>query len=134
MEIKKTAVLGAGTMGPTVTQVYAGGGYDVVMYTRRAETLESAKKILNMNLNTFVEEGVITAGQKTEALSHVTYTLDLAEAAEGADYIEESIVEDPDAKRAIYAEIDALAKAEAIIASNTSCRSAAKKIPSSPTL
>ena len=58
-DIKKIAVLGAGTMGPGIAQTFAMGGYEVVMWTRSESTREKAKASLYASLKTFTEEGEI---------------------------------------------------------------------------
>ena len=55
-DIKKIAVLGAGTMGPGIAQVYAMGGYQVTMWTRSEATREKAKAALRAQLDTFAQE------------------------------------------------------------------------------
>ena len=54
-DIKKIAVLGAGTMGPGIAQTYAMGGYEVTMWTRSESTREKAKAALHNSLVTFAE-------------------------------------------------------------------------------
>ncbi|MDR1068019.1 MAG: 3-hydroxyacyl-CoA dehydrogenase family protein, partial [Clostridiales Family XIII bacterium] len=119
-DIKKIAVLGAGTMGPGIAQIFAIGGYDVVMWTRREETREKAKETLKKSLVTFAEEGLIPADKVDEIFRRVGYAQAVADAVSDADFIMETIVENRDAKIDIYAQIDAAAKEDAIIASNTS--------------
>ena len=60
-DIKKIAVLGAGTMGPGIAQMFAIGGYEVTMWTRSEETREKAKATLHKALETFVEEDLLAA-------------------------------------------------------------------------
>ena len=55
-DIKKIAVLGAGTMGPGIAQVYAMGGYTVTMWTRSESTRDKAIAALKAQLETFEEE------------------------------------------------------------------------------
>jgi 3-hydroxybutyryl-CoA dehydrogenase len=119
-DIKKIAVLGAGTMGPGIAQIFAIGGYDVTMWTRREETREKAKETLKKSLETFAEEKLIPANKVKEIFAKVNYALTVDEAVADADFIMETIVENRDAKIDIYAKIDAAAKEDAIIASNTS--------------
>ena len=54
-DIKKIAVLGAGTMGPGIAQMFAMGGYEVTMWTRSDGTLKAAHETLYKSLETFVE-------------------------------------------------------------------------------
>lgn len=118
--IKKIAVLGAGTMGPGIVQAYATGGYQVSMYTRRQETMDKAKVMMETNLTTFVEEGMINEQEKADILSRISYTLDIAEAVKDAQYVQESVAEKPDVKTEIFKTLDELLDPDAIIVSNAS--------------
>ena len=128
-DIKKIAVLGAGTMGPGIAQTFAIGGYDVTMWTRSESTREKALASLKSSLNSFAEEGEIAADQVDEILSRVNFKLTVAEAVEGADFIMETIVEKKDAKEELYAQIAELVGPEVIIASNTSAMNIFEIVP-----
>ena len=120
-DIKKIAVLGAGTMGPGIAQMFAMGGYDVAVWTRREETRQKAKETLYKSLQTFAEEGLLPADQIDATYAKVSFPLEVREAVDGAGFIMETIVENRDAKTAIYEQIDQFAATEnCIIASNTS--------------
>ena len=120
-DIKKIAVLGAGTMGPGIAQMFAMGGYDVAVWTRREETRQKAKETLYKSLQTFAEEGLLPADQIDATYAKVSFPLEVKEAVDGAGFIMETIVENRDAKTAIYEQIDQFAATEnCIIASNTS--------------
>ena len=119
-DIKKVAVLGAGTMGPGIAQMFAMGGYTVTMWTRSEQTREKAKETLYKSLQTFVEEGMLEAGKLEETFKRVDFALTVEDAVKGADFIQETIVENKDAKIELFEKIDKAASNEAIIASNTS--------------
>ena len=119
-DIKKVAVLGAGTMGPGIAQMYAMGGYEVTMWTRSEQTREKAKETLYKSLQTFVEEEMLAPDKLEETFGRVSFALTVEEAVKGADFIQETIVENKDAKIELFAKIDAAASDDAIIASNTS--------------
>ncbi|MCX8031978.1 MAG: 3-hydroxyacyl-CoA dehydrogenase family protein [Thermoleophilia bacterium] len=119
-EIKNIAIYGAGTMGPGLAQVFATAGYDVTMYSRRAETLEKALSVLRANLGTFVEEGLLSSDLVPEILARVRTTQSLDEAGRDADFVIETIVEKLDAKKALYEAINDICPPDAIITSNTS--------------
>lgn len=119
-DIKKIAVLGAGTMGPGITMNYASGGYDVTMYTRSKETLEKSKVMMAANIATFIKEGLYTQEQADSIVARIVYTNDLAEAVVGAQFIQESVAEKPDVKTDMFNKIDELASEDAIIVSNAS--------------
>jgi 3-hydroxybutyryl-CoA dehydrogenase len=117
---KNVAVFGAGTMGPGLAQVFAVAGHDVTMYSRKVETLERALEVLRANLNTLVEYGVLKEVTADGVFARVRPTQNLLEAGESADLVVETIAESKDAKGALYAEMDAVCRDEAIFASNTS--------------
>ena len=128
-DIKKIAVLGAGTMGPGIAQIFAMGGYDVTMWTRSEDTREKAKATLKKSLQTFVEEEMLDADKLEATFNRVGFALTVEEAIDGADFIMETIVENKDAKAALYAQIDAIATRDCIIASNTSALNVFELIP-----
>ena len=127
-DIKKIAVLGAGTMGPGIAQTYAMGGYEVTMWTRSESTREKAIASLHSQLNTFEEEGLLTES-KDVILGRIKFELTVEEAVKGADFIQETIVEKKDAKEALYAELAACVPADVIIASNTSALNIFEVVP-----
>ena len=119
-DIKKIAVLGAGTMGPGIAQMFTMGGYQVTMWTRSEATREKAKDTLYKSLQTFVEEDLLPADKLEETYARVSFALTVPEAIDDADFIMETIVENQDAKTELYKEIDQSASRDCIIASNTS--------------
>jgi 3-hydroxyacyl-CoA dehydrogenase len=119
-DIKKIAVLGAGTMGPGIAQNYAMGGYEVNLYTRSKETLEKAKVMLRTNVETFVEEELLTAAQAEEVIGRVKYFNDLRAALDGVQFIQETVAEKPDIKKALFEEIDGIVPPGTIVVSNAS--------------
>ena len=117
----EVAVVGAGLMGHALALVYALGGHQVRLTDNQAETLERAPGLMATALATLVEAGEVDASWDRQRLSHnVRCIPSLADSVAGAKLVVEAIVERPDAKRALYAELDGLMDAEAILASNTS--------------
>ncbi|MCQ2452086.1 MAG: 3-hydroxyacyl-CoA dehydrogenase family protein [Oscillospiraceae bacterium] len=127
-DIKKIAVLGAGTMGPGIAQVYAMGGCEVTMWTRSESTREKALTSLKAQLDTFEGEGLL-AEPKDVILNRISFKLTVEEAVEGADMIQETIVEKKDAKEELYAKLAACVPADTIIASNTSALNIFEIVP-----
>ena len=117
--MKKIMVIGAGTMGLDISQVFAAEGCQVVVRDIKDEILEKAKARLNGNLERQVAKGRMTAEKKEAVLSGMTFTTDLNAAAD-ADLVVEAAVERLDIKRSIFAELDGICKPETIFASNTS--------------
>ena len=128
-DIKKIAVLGAGTRGPGIAQTYAMGGYQVTMWTRSEKTREKAKAALKTQLETFVEEGELQAQDVEPILGRVNFALTVEEAVAGADFIQETIVENKEAKEALYEQLAACVPEDVIIASNTSALNIFEIVP-----
>lgn len=118
--IKKIAVLGAGTMGPGIAQAYASGGYEVAMYTRSEATMEKAKTMLASNLDTYISEGLFTQQEADEIKARISFHRDIAETVAGAQYVQETVAEKPDVKIEIFKTLDELLPEDAIIVSNAS--------------
>ena len=116
----RVAVLGGGTMGPGIAVTYALGGYDTAVYSRTKATLENAEAVCRNSLELFCQQNRITQEEADLALARITYTDSLSTAVDGAWYIAETIVEKPDAKQALYSQLDAILPQDVIIASNTS--------------
>ncbi len=108
----RIAVLGAGLMGHGIAQVFALAGHAVTIYDAVAATLDSAKARIASNLNDLDED--------LSAVERVTPNGDLAAAVKDADYIVEAAPEDLPLKQRLFADVEAAARADAIIASNTS--------------
>jgi len=119
-DVKKIAVLGAGTMGSGLAQVFAMAGFKVQAYDISRKSLETSQTVIKTSLDTFVELGMMPADRVEEVLANIDTTLSLEQAAGDAQLIIEAIIEKRDAKKEIYHKIDALCPADAIIASNTS--------------
>ena len=117
----KVAVFGAGLMGHAIALVHALGGHTVRMTDNDAATLARAPGLMKAALTTLREGGEADASWTDARLdAAVRCCPTIAETLDGAELIVEAITERPDAKRALYAEIDRLAPMSAIIASNTS--------------
>ena len=113
------AVVGGGLMGHGIALVLALGGHAVRITDSRPETLDKVPSLMAAALDTLREADAIEASWTPERLQ-VRRSLDLAETVDGASVVIEAITEDPEAKRALFAELDRLCPDETIIASNTS--------------
>ncbi|MFM2150832.1 MAG: hypothetical protein RLZZ187_3138 [Pseudomonadota bacterium] len=117
----KVAVLGAGTMGHALALVYALGGHEVRLTDSSMAMLDKAGGLMEAALASLVEAGEAPAGCTADWLhQQVTRLPTLPETLEDVDLIVEAIIEQPEAKRALYAEVDRIAPEHAVIASNTS--------------
>ena len=119
MEINKVMVIGAGQMGGGIAQVCAQAGFDVKLNDINEESYQKGLGVITKNLSRNVEKGRMTEDEKTAVLGRITKSLDLQDAAD-VDIIIEAAVENMDIKRSIFAQLDAIAPAHAILASNTS--------------
>ena len=117
----RVAVLGAGTMGHALALVFALGGHQVRLTDNNPETLRRAQALMEKALATLEAAGEAPEGWTSAHLAQaITRHESLADCVDGAELIVEAVVENPDVKRALYAELDRLAPRDAIIASNTS--------------
>jgi 3-hydroxybutyryl-CoA dehydrogenase len=120
MAIDKIAVIGAGTMGHGIAQIAAQAGYRVVLEDVSEEFVERGRGRIQENLRKGVERGKLSSEDLQAALSRIQLSTDLKEAAADADLVIEAVIEKLDAKQALFAELDGLCKASAILATNTS--------------
>lgn len=118
--IARVGVLGAGTMGHALALVHALGGLEVRLQDNSPAALARAPLLVDGALDTLLRGGEVTAEEAQAARGRIATTPDLAVALEGADLVVEAVVEDKEVKRALFAEIDRLAPAHALVASNTS--------------
>jgi 3-hydroxybutyryl-CoA dehydrogenase len=119
MGIEKIAVLGAGLMGNGIAQVAACAGYSVVMIDIKQEYVEAGLTAIEKSLARLVAKERMTQTDADEALALVSVSTEKSAAAD-ADLVVEAIPEIPELKFSAFAELDAICKPEAILASNTS--------------
>lgn len=119
-EIRRVAVLGAGTMGHGIAQVAAMAGYDVALYDTTSELAERGLDRIRANLDAGVERGKVTPELRAEALARLSIWSELAGAVRAADLVIEAVPERFDLKAGLLREVQALTPAHAIVASNTS--------------
>jgi len=120
---QKVAIVGFGTMGSGLAQVFAQYGFNVTAYTRSQSTLERSLDLIQngqFGLKKLVSKAKITEEQAKEILSRIKATTDLREAVKDADFIVETVAEDINVKKKIFSEIDSLSPENAFIFSNTS--------------
>ena len=124
MTIKHIFVIGAGTMGNGIAQVAATSGYDVTCMDVQPAALEKARAAISRSTARLLEKGTITADQKAGAddISFVS-SYDSLPAAE---FVIEAATENPELKFRIFKELDAAARKDVILASNTSSISITK--------
>lgn len=124
MNVEKLFVVGAGTMGNGIAQVAAAAGFQVTLMDIDPAQLARAKKSISQSIEKLHKKERISADQREAALSIPTVTT-LEEVAE-ADLVIEAISENPELKFDLFRDLDARARPEAILASNTSSISLTK--------
>jgi 3-hydroxybutyryl-CoA dehydrogenase len=119
MTIKTVGVVGAGTMGSGIAQVFAQAGMSVYLVDVAQPMLDRARTSIDRSLAKFVEKGRLTPTEREQILSRVRAATAVDRLA-AADYIVEAIVEDSGAKSELFAGLHAIARPEVVLASNTS--------------
>ena len=117
-EIQRVGVVGLGTMGAGIAQVCVQAGVETVGREVTAELGEKARERIAHYLSRGVEKGRLTAEERDAALGRLTTTTELSELA-GCDLVIEAVVEELDAKREIFSDLDRLLP-DAVLATNTS--------------
>jgi 3-hydroxybutyryl-CoA dehydrogenase len=115
----KVAVIGAGTMGSGIAQVAAQAGHPVVLFDTRGEAVDKALAGLRKTLDKLVEKGKLTAGQAEGIHGRITPASDLKDLT-GSGLVIEAIIEDLGIKKKLFAELEGLLSADAVLATNTS--------------
>lgn len=118
-ELKKVAIAGAGIMGSSIAQIFARNDIQVTLYDIEDEFLERSKNLIDLNQKAWVEAGELTEEESAGLQSLIGHTLDIAEFKD-ADLVIEAIVEQLDAKHALWSKISEFVSEEAILTSNTS--------------
>jgi len=119
MDIKKVAVIGAGTMGNGIAQVFAQSGYDVTMIDVVEAQLQRGLGNIQRFLGRSVERGNISAEERDAVLGRIKTSASLQDAAD-AQMVVEAVIEDQAIKSKVLGELDQITRPEAILASNTS--------------
>jgi 3-hydroxyacyl-CoA dehydrogenase len=114
------AVVGSGTMGAGIAQVFAEAGHPVRLYGRRPAGLDAALARIRVNQDELVAHGVLDADAAAAARARIAPTADLKEALDGAAFVSENVPENLEIKQALFREMDRLAPATTILSSNTS--------------
>jgi 3-hydroxybutyryl-CoA dehydrogenase len=122
VKVRRVGVVGLGTMGVGIAQVCVQAGLETVGREVSEELAKRGRATIEHYLDRGVEKERITADERDTALGLLTTTTALADLS-GCDLVIEAIVEELDAKRELFAELDRLVSAEAILATNTSALS-----------
>ncbi|HEY0023797.1 MAG TPA: 3-hydroxyacyl-CoA dehydrogenase family protein [Longimicrobium sp.] len=120
------AVLGAGTMGNGIAQVCAMAGYAVALSDPQPDALERAVNTIRGNLEKGVDRGKVSIETRDRALQGLRKARNVADAVGTADLVIEAAPESMDLKTAIFRDLDRLAPAHAVLATNTSSLSVSR--------
>ena len=119
MDIKKVGVIGAGTMGNGIAQIFATAGFDVVMVDIKQEFLDRGMKTIEKNLNRMKDKGKIPEDVVSAALSRIS-TSEKTESVKDAQVVIEAATENEALKLGIFRGLDSICPPETILATNTS--------------
>ena len=119
-DIQRVAVAGAGTMGAEIAALSALGGFETALFDIQPEQLERAARKLKRLLPEMEAKGKLSPGAATAALDRLRFVSDLPAAIGTADYVIEAVYEDLDLKRRVFADLDRLAPAHTVLATNSS--------------
>ncbi len=119
-DVRRVAIVGAGTMGQQIGFQCAGHGYEVVLYDVDPAALETARKRIDAYADGLEASGAITSELRVSAQARIELTTDIPAAAENADLLSEAVPEDPDLKGRVLANFNAACPPRTIFMTNTS--------------
>jgi 3-hydroxybutyryl-CoA dehydrogenase len=117
--IKIIGVIGAGTMGNGIAQVFAQSGFTVRLHDAAPAALDRARSTIEKSLGRFVDKGKLAAADRDAALGRLQAAASL-DALADVDYVVEAVAEQMEVKRQIFTRLDALTRPDVILTSNTS--------------
>ena len=123
---KNIVVIGAGTMGNGIAHTFAQTGFKVNLVDVKQTNLDRSLGIIAANLDRIIAKGNMTEEQKTDALNNISTFTNLEDCAKNADLIVEVATENLELKLKIFKQMDELAPANCILATNTSSISITK--------
>src|SRR5262249_27313407 len=118
-EIKRAAVIGAGTMGSGISMCFANAGIPVTIVETSREPVDRGLATVSKNYENTVKRGGLKADDMQRRVKLMNGTTDI-EAVRDADMVVEAVFEEMDLKKQVFAKLDKLAKPNAVLATNTS--------------
>ena len=119
-DVRRVAIVGAGTMGQQIGFQCAGHGYDVVLYDVDPSALDAASKRIDAYARGLEAGGAITSEVRVSAQARIELTTDISAAARNADLLSEAVPEDPDLKGRVLAKFNEACPPRTIFMTNTS--------------
>jgi 3-hydroxyacyl-CoA dehydrogenase len=118
-DIRKAAVIGAGTMGGGITMNFANAGIPVTVVEVNREALDRGLAIIRKNYEATAAKGRLTRSDVEKRMGLITPTTDFGGVAD-ADIVIEAVFEEMPIKKEVFAKLDAICKPDAVLATNTS--------------
>ena len=118
-DVKKAAVIGAGTMGGGIAMNFANAGIPVTVIEMAQEALDRGLGIVRKNYEATAARGRLTAADVEKRMGLITGSTDFKAAAD-ADMVVEAVFEEMPVKKEVFAKLDAICKPDAVLATNTS--------------
>ena len=119
-EVKKIVVVGAGTMGHSIAQVFAQGGFQVSLVDTQENILDKALGLIKGNIKTLSDFGLVNYDDIDAIMGRIFTSSSIEEGCQEADVAVEAVYEAPELKRSIFAELDRFCPERTILTSNTS--------------
>ena len=119
-QMKKIAVIGAGTMGNGIAHTFAQSNFSVHLIDISEEALNNAKVTIEHNLNRLLSKDKISEEQKNTTLANISTFTDIEEGVSDIDLVVEAATENLDLKLSIFRTLDKVCPAKTILATNTS--------------
>lgn len=119
VDVKTVGVVGAGSMGHGIAQVFATSGFNVMLVDVDYESLERAMRHIEHSLQRLLQKEKISADEKSATLLKISTTTDI-NILSAADFVIEAVVENFVVKAKLFNQLDSLCKPEIVLASNTS--------------
>ena len=120
LKMKKTAVIGAGTMGTGIAHIMAQYGLKVSIIDLNEKIIAESKRIISINTDRQIRKGVINEEQKKIILSNILFTKEFNESIKNVELVVEAIHENFNLKKKLIKDLDSMCKSDVIISSNTS--------------
>ncbi len=118
-DISSIGVIGLGTMGAGIAEVFARNGFAVIGVEQNDEALERGRQHLQHSTDRAVKREKLTVAEQAELIGRISFTTELKELAE-ADVVVEAVIESLEVKKAIFRELDGVVSDDCILATNTS--------------
>jgi 3-hydroxybutyryl-CoA dehydrogenase len=125
-------VIGAGTMGPGIAQIFAQSGLNVTLVDIDSKILDAAVSRVKDQLKSFQDGGVLDAAKVNETVARLKTSTDLPGSVKNVDYVIEAVPEKLDLKKDIFTKLEQHANKDAILATNTSGFKIAEFVSAAP--